>query len=82
MRARIDQISDRIYRISTCIPITAEEMFHATSLGPAVPATYRRLADLGPRRLAIMHDSSYEGDCRAQPATVDHLVEPARRRDR
>ncbi|HEY3033412.1 MAG TPA: MBL fold metallo-hydrolase [Streptosporangiaceae bacterium] len=45
--------------------ITAEETFHATSLGPAVPATYRRLADLGPRRLAIMHGSSYEGDCPA-----------------
>jgi flavorubredoxin len=44
-------------------PIAAEEMFHQTSLGPAVPATYRRLADLEPRRLAIMHGSSYEGDC-------------------
>jgi hypothetical protein len=30
-----------------------------------VPATYRRLADLGPRRLAIMHGSSYDGDCPA-----------------
>jgi hypothetical protein len=30
-----------------------------------VPATYRRLADLGPRRLAIMHGSSYAGDCPA-----------------
>jgi flavorubredoxin len=43
--------------------VAAEEMFHQTSLGPAVPATYRRLADLQPRRLAIMHGSSYEGDC-------------------
>jgi flavorubredoxin len=45
--------------------IAAEEVFRQTSLGPAVPATYRRLADLGPRRLAIMHGSSYEGDCPA-----------------
>ena len=45
--------------------VAAEETFHQTSLGPAVPATYRRLADLGPRRLAIMHGSSYDGDCPA-----------------
>jgi flavorubredoxin len=43
--------------------IAAEELFHQTSLGPAVPATLRRLADLEPQRLAIMHGSSYEGDC-------------------
>jgi len=43
--------------------IAAEELFHQTSLGPAVPATYRRLADLDPQRLAIMHGSSYDGDC-------------------
>lgn len=45
--------------------IAAEEIFHSTSLGPAVPATLRRLADLAPNRLAIMHGSSYEGDCAA-----------------
>ena len=45
--------------------IAAEELFHQTSLGPAVPATYRRLADLEPRRLAVMHGSSYEGDAGA-----------------
>jgi flavorubredoxin len=43
--------------------IAAEDMFHQTSLGPAVPATFRRLADLNPQRLAIMHGSSYDGDC-------------------
>src|SRR5436305_4899273 len=43
--------------------IEAEDLFHQTSLGPAVPATYRRLADLNPQRLAVMHGSSYEGDC-------------------
>ena len=42
--------------------ILAEDVFHQTSLGPLVPATLRRLADLEPQRLAIMHGSSYEGD--------------------
>lgn len=45
--------------------IAAEDVFHQTSLGPAVPATYRRLAELNPTRLAIMHGSSYDGDCAA-----------------
>jgi flavorubredoxin len=43
--------------------IAAEELFRQTSLSPAVPATYRRLADLQPRTLAVMHGSSYDGDC-------------------
>jgi len=43
--------------------ILTEEVFHQTSLGPAVPETYRQLADLAPQRLAIMHGSSYDGDC-------------------
>ena len=42
--------------------IAAEDLLHQTSLGPLVPATYRKLADLHPTRLAIMHGSSYEGD--------------------
>jgi flavorubredoxin len=45
--------------------IFAEDVFHQTSLGAAVPATYRRLADLNPTMLAIMHGSSYNGDCAA-----------------
>ena len=43
--------------------ILAEDVFHQTSIGPNVPATYRRLAELAPQRLAIMHGSSYDGDC-------------------
>jgi flavorubredoxin len=43
--------------------IAAEELFRQTSLGPAVGATYRRLAEFGPNTLAIMHGSSYSGDC-------------------
>ncbi|MGY1960682.1 oxygen-binding di-iron domain-containing protein [Nocardia gipuzkoensis] len=40
----------------------AEDAFHATSLGPAVPATLNRLAELAPTTLAIMHGSSFAGD--------------------
>jgi hypothetical protein len=40
-----------------------------------VPATYRRLADLGPRRLAIMHGSSYAGDCPALLRTMADVYE-------
>ena len=42
--------------------IQAEEMFHATSLGPATAPTIRRLAALKPRRLALMHGPVFEGD--------------------
>lgn len=43
--------------------IAAEETFWQTSMGPAIPAAYRRLADLEPTTLAVMHGSSYNGDC-------------------
>lgn len=41
----------------------AESLFHASSLGPATAPTIRRLAELAPQRLALMHGSSFEGDC-------------------
>jgi flavorubredoxin len=40
----------------------AEELFHATSVGAATAPTIRSLAQLHPRRLAVMHGSSFEGD--------------------
>ena len=43
-----------------------EEMFHASSLAPHMPATIRRLATLKPQRLAVMHGSCFEGDCAAE----------------
>jgi flavorubredoxin len=52
--------------------VAAEELFAQTSMGPAVPATYRRLADLEPRTLAVMHGSSYSGDC---PALLRSLAD-------
>jgi flavorubredoxin len=44
----------------------AEEMFHATSIGLATAPTIRKLAELKPRRLAVMHGSSFEGDAARQ----------------
>ena len=55
--------------------IAAEDLFHQTSLGPAVPATYRRIADLNPQRLAIMHGSSFEGDCATLLRTMADVYE-------
>ncbi len=40
----------------------AEDMFGATCLTPQTAPTIRRLADLNPTILAIMHGSSYNGD--------------------
>lgn len=42
--------------------LAAEGMFCGTSLAPAVPATLRKLAELEPTTLAIMHGASYRGD--------------------
>jgi flavorubredoxin len=42
--------------------IAAEDMFHASSLHPDSGALLRRLAALQPRRLALMHGPSFEGD--------------------
>ncbi len=41
----------------------AEDMFKATALTPATGPTIRRLADLAPTTLALMHGSSFDGDC-------------------
>lgn len=42
----------------------AEDMFRATCLTPTTAPTIRALADLEPRALALMHGSSFRGDCR------------------
>jgi flavorubredoxin len=53
--------------------IQAEDLFHPTSLGVATAPTIRKLAMLSPRTLALMHGSSYRGDCRAALlALADH----------
>jgi flavorubredoxin len=40
----------------------AEDLFHATGIGPATAPTMRALADLAPRTLALMHGASFTGD--------------------
>jgi len=40
----------------------AEAMFRSTSLAPDTADVMRRLADLAPNTLALMHGSSYNGD--------------------
>lgn len=42
--------------------IAAEDMFKSSSLNPTMGNTIRRLADLSPRKLALMHGPSFEGD--------------------
>ena len=39
-----------------------EDIFHATSLTPSTAPSIRKLADLNPVTLAVMHGSSYRGD--------------------
>ena len=46
--------------------IAAEEAFQATALTPQTAPTLRMLAALAPARLAVMHGSSFEGDCAGQ----------------
>ncbi|MGP0092143.1 MAG: MBL fold metallo-hydrolase [Xanthobacteraceae bacterium] len=42
--------------------IAAEELFKYSCLNPSMGATIRRLADLSPRTLALMHGPSFNGD--------------------
>jgi hypothetical protein len=42
--------------------MAAEGHYGYTAVSPATGATIRRLADLGPRTLAVMHGSSFRGD--------------------
>jgi flavorubredoxin len=43
--------------------LAGEDLFGATALTPETGATLRRLADLEPRTLALMHGPAYAGDC-------------------
>jgi hypothetical protein len=42
--------------------LVAEAMFRSSSLAPDTAAVMRRLGDLAPTTLALMHGSSYSGD--------------------
>jgi flavorubredoxin len=45
--------------------VFAEDMMSASSLSATTPATIARLAELSPNTMALMHGSSYNGDCAA-----------------
>jgi len=45
--------------------IATEDMFKSSSLHPAMGSTIRKLADLAPRTLALMHGPSFQEDCAA-----------------
>jgi len=55
----------------------AEDLFAYSSLSPTTPKTVDRLAALAPRTLAMMHGSSYNGDC---PAALHALADAYRHR--
>ena len=57
--------------------MVAEEVFHATSTGPAIASTLRTLADLDPVTIACMHGSSFTGDGAAQLRTLADRYELA-----
>jgi flavorubredoxin len=42
--------------------IAMEDMFHSMTMAPATAATLRRMAELNPATLALMHGSSFCGD--------------------
>jgi flavorubredoxin len=42
--------------------MVAEDLFHQTSLGPTTAPTVRKLAQLKPKLLAVMHGASFSGD--------------------
>lgn len=50
--------------------IAAEDMFHASSLNPAMGAIIRRLAEHSPVTLALMHGPSFNGDAAAALVTL------------
>ena len=45
--------------------LATEDYFQYTSLCPSTAPAIRKLADLAPRKLAVMHGSSFEGDAAA-----------------
>ena len=58
--------------------VVAEDMLKYSSLNPGMGATIRRLAELSPRTLALMHGPSFTGDgaaaLRALADNYDHRI--------
>ena len=59
--------------------MAAEDMFGFSSLTPTTGPTIRRLADLAPGTLALMHGSSFAGGCsQALRDLADHYDQRVR----
>lgn len=59
--------------------IAAEDTFHSTSVGTATAPTIRRLAELNPKALALMHGPTYFGDgAEALKRLADYYADLAR----
>lgn len=58
------QLGDETVTENDIVPaaITAEDAFHSTSVGNATAPTLRRLAELEPKALALMHGPTFFGD--------------------
>ncbi len=50
--------------------VAAEDLFRASCLAPSSASTVERLADLRPTSLALMHGSSFTGDCAGALGTL------------
>jgi hypothetical protein len=50
--------------------ILAEDMFNFSALNPGMGATIRRLADVSPATLALMHGPSFNGNAVAALRTL------------
>lgn len=57
--------------------IRAEDVFHASSLSASMPTTIEQLAGLAPTTMALMHGSSFTGDC---AVALSALAADSRRR--
>lgn len=55
----------------------AEDVFQASALTPQTAPTLRMLAALAPRQLAVMHGSSFKGDCAGQLSRLADYYEKA-----
>jgi flavorubredoxin len=62
----------------TAPAMAMENMFHAMTMAPGTAGAIRRLADLDPRTLAIMHGSSFRGDGAAALRALADYCEAAR----
>jgi hypothetical protein len=61
METRVAEVAEGVHQLATFFP---EMNFGSLSLHPSSSATIRRLAELDVDTLALMHGSTFNGDCR------------------